>query len=78
MLLFTPGELIEAEETGEGSGSLTEKLGFRSTRTLSLKSETILGLDSSWLGMAERRGFSRSGKHWFLGPQAEGLSSPSA
>jgi hypothetical protein len=59
MLLFTPGELIEAEEAGEGSGLSDREAWF--LRTLSLKSETILDLDSSWLAMAERRGFSRSG-----------------
>lgn len=54
-------EVIEVEEAGEGTSTLTDKLGFRGTRTLSLKSETILGLDSSWLAMAEGRGFNRSG-----------------
>lgn len=49
-------ELIGIEEAGEGSSTLTDKLGFRGT--LSVKSEAVLGLESSWLAMAERRGFS--------------------
>lgn len=59
MLLFTFGELIEVEEVGEGSGFFDREVWF--LRIFLLKLEIIFDLDSSWLAMVERRGFSRLG-----------------